>query len=149
MPSAGADRSGASVRSSHYFMEVRNRSASDRGGDSAMLLHRCSRRVAGLLCALVLAFAVPHPAAAQTNILSTPTLSSFKTVLRGGGTIILEFDGTISTTNTFIVSNNTVIETFSNNVTISGNNVARIFQVSSNVTFVVSNLIIEAGNSQG
>ncbi len=88
--------------------------------------------------------------AAQTTVLTSPSLVSLKNALNLGGTVVLNFDGTITASSPIVVSvDGTVVDATGHVVTIDGNNTTRIFDVATNVHFTVINLIIAGGNSIG
>src|SRR5882724_1233853 len=96
--------------------------------------------------ALVLFLACQFTGRASTNI-TTASFASLQSAVAVGGTITLSFDGTIATTNSLIISNNTVLLTLTNSVTISGGPSNRLFQVLTNVSLTVSNLTLSGGHS--
>jgi hypothetical protein len=95
---------------------------------------------------MALFLACPFAARADA-ILTTPTFASLQSAVAGGGNILLNFDGTITTTNSLIISNNTFLYTLTNGVTIAGGESNRLFQVLTNVSLVISNLTLSGGNS--
>ena len=92
-----------------------------------------------LLCGTVLL--TRHAEAQTTNIISNATPSSVRIALAQGGTVILDFTGTVAfTTPLVITASNTVLESIGD-VVFSGNNTSGLFVVASNVSFTVSNLV--------
>jgi hypothetical protein len=91
------------------------------------------------------------PAQTGTNAVPDASISEVRSALNSFGTVILTFNGTaaIAASNSpLVISHNTVLEA-TGLATISGNNISQVFQVASNITFIVSNLTIIGGNNVG
>src|SRR5215471_16958385 len=58
-----------------------------------------------------------------------------RAALVGGGLVTFAADGTITLTNTLVITNGTTIDASGHSVTISGNNAVRVFTVNSPLTF--------------
>ncbi len=86
-----------------------------------------------------------HASGTVTNA-SLPNLLS---ALSSGGYVNLAFNGTIATSNTLVISTNTVLDATGFQVTISGASTTRVFSVSAGVTFSATNLTIMSGNAIG
>ena len=84
-------------------------------------------------------------AQASTNLIST-SFTSLQSAVAVGGTIVLNFDGTVTVTSPLVISNNTVLLTFTNNVVLNGSGTNRLFQVLSNVSLTLSTLTLSGGN---
>src|SRR5436190_18900814 len=67
------------------------------------------------------------------GVVTNCTEAELRTALNGGGTVTFACNGTITVTNTLIITTNTVIDAGGRNVTISGNATTRIFTVESSV----------------
>lgn len=65
--------------------------------------------------------------------------------LAGGGLVTLAFDGTITITNTKVVTANTILDATGQDVTISGGNTVTMFAVNAGVSLTLSNLTLADG----
>ncbi len=80
---------------------------------------------------------------------TSPSLPALQSALALGGTIDLDFDGTITTTNVLQITKDTILDATGQQVVISGNSSNAIFKVSAGVTFSITNLTLANGNSDG
>jgi len=122
--------------------------------DTVLKSPRIACLAAGLAMSL-LAFAfTPSPAAAGgvvgTGSAGSCTEAALKAAVAGGGTVTFNCgsSATITLTNDVVVSTNTVIDGGSR-ITISGNNVTRVFRTDNYVSFTVQNLTIANGKEPG
>jgi hypothetical protein len=67
--------------------------------------------------------------------------------MAGGGTVTFACDGTINLANTVSNDVDTLLDGSGHQITISGNTVARVFYVNTNVTFTLANLAVANGRS--
>lgn len=88
-------------------------------------------------------------AALGSGTVTNFTQSALQTALAGGGTVLFAGNGTITLTNTLIISSDTAIDSSSNAVIISGGNGVRLFQVASNVNFQLKGLTLADGRVIG
>src|SRR5689334_20946560 len=77
------------------------------------------------------------------------TQAALKAALAGGGTVLFACNGTITLTNTLIITKDTALDATTNTVVISGGNAVRLFQVSSNVNFRAMGLTLADGRLIG
>jgi len=104
-------------------------------------------RIQACLC-VALAAALARSALGSGTV-ATCTQAALKTALAGGGTVLFACSGTITLTNTLIISSNTALDANSNAVIISGGNGVRLFQVASNVNFQIKGLTLADGRVIG
>jgi fibronectin-binding autotransporter adhesin len=74
---------------------------------------------------------------------------ALKQALAGGGTVSFDVDGIIPLSQTLVITQNTVLNGNGHNVTISGNNSVRVFQVNPAVTLTLANLTVANGLATG
>src|SRR5579883_2851865 len=101
-----------------------------------------------LLALAALLFASGSAFAQSTNVL-TNAAANLQAALGGGGTVILNFNGTVTANGPYYISKNAILDGSTNNVTISGAGSTVIFEIASNVTFEVRNLTISGGKNTG
>lgn len=82
---------------------------------------------------------------AATNVVTVCDQATLQSAVASGGTVLFGCDATIVLTNTLVVSQNTVIDGAGHNITISGNDVVRVFQVNPGITFKLANLTVANG----
>ncbi len=82
-----------------------------------------------------------------TNVVSVATDAALRSAMTIGGNVRLCFSGTVTLTNTIFVSKNTTIDASGISVIINGNNAVRLFDISSNVTFALTNLVLTSGKA--
>lgn len=99
------------------------------------------------VCFIAAFFCALPPLAASTA--TTADEASLRAALSGGGTVTFACDGTIVLANTLAISQDTVLDASGRNITLSGNNQVRVFQVATNVTLTLKNLIIANGRAAG
>ncbi len=90
---------------------------------------------------------IPAQGLPQISTVTNCTEAVLRAALAGGGTVGFACDGTITLTNTILITTNTVLDGTGHQVTISGANAARVFYVSSNVTFTVASLTVAYGQA--
>jgi hypothetical protein len=93
--------------------------------------------------------AVLEVRAAPTNIVTDASQAALVRAIAIGGTVTFNLDGVIGLTNTITISNTTVLDATGHNVTISGSNAVRLFQVNAGVTFSATNLVLANGQYVG
>src|SRR6266481_3853192 len=81
------------------------------------------------------------------GIVGNCTETDLHSALAGGGTVTFACDGTIGLASELIIINDTVLDGLGHNVTISGNNTARVFRVSAAVKLTLLNLTIANGRT--
>ncbi|MDB6016127.1 MAG: Cna domain protein [Pedosphaera sp.] len=110
-----------------------------------------ARALSSRVLALLL-FLGCHGSAWAAGPVTNASLASFTTALAGGGNVTLSFDnGTIVTSNTFLITTDTVIDASGRlNVAISGSgSTNRLFDVAAGVTFTINNVTLTGGKSFG
>lgn len=80
-----------------------------------------------------------------STVVSNCTDIELRIAMSAGGKVSFACDGTITLTNTVIVSTNTTLNAAGHQVAISGGNAVRIFYVNPGVQFTVANLTIANG----
>lgn len=83
------------------------------------------------------------------GIVSTASEAELRAVMALGGTIALSFDGTVLLSSPITIGTDTRLDGSGHQVTISGNNMTRVFCVNTNVSFAAANLAIARGASRG
>jgi hypothetical protein len=99
--------------------------------------------VAGAVALLLLLPLAAHGGGVVTEC----TESNLRAAMAGGGTVTFACDGTITLSNTITTLLNTVLDGSGHQITISGNNLVRVFHVNTNVSFTAMNLTIASGRS--
>ncbi len=84
---------------------------------------------------------------ASSAVVNVCDEASLRAALVGGGTITFGCDGTITLTNTLVISSDTVLDATGRNVTLSGGGSNRVLTINTGVTFTATNLIIANGRS--
>lgn len=84
-----------------------------------------------------------------TGTVTNCTEANLRAAMEGGGTVTFACAGTITLGSTITNSLNTVLDGNGQQITISGNNAARVFCNNTNVSFTLINLTIADGNSLG
>ena len=85
---------------------------------------------------------------AQTNVLTNAN-ADLQAALDAGGTVILNFNGSITAPTTYNIQTDVILETLTNQVTISGGGTQRLFLVQPGVTFQLQNLTLSGGRRAG
>jgi hypothetical protein len=85
---------------------------------------------------------IPDPV---TNIVTDLTEDTLRSAIAGGGVTHIAVSGTISLSKPLIVRSDTTLDGTGFDVTISGNNVTRMFEVRSNVNLAIKDLNLRAG----
>lgn len=98
------------------------------------------------LAALLLFLPLASPG---DGVVAECTESSLRSAMAGGGIVTFACDGTITLAATITNTADTVLDGRGHQLTISGGNVVRIFQVATNVQFTAANLILADGFSPG
>src|SRR5690242_11282133 len=73
--------------------------------------------------------------------------ASLRAALVGGGAVTFSVDGTINLSRVLVITNDTTIDGTGHNITISGSNSVRVFQVNSNVQFILETLTVANGRT--
>ena len=101
-------------------------------------------------------FPAPPPGAAallqvfRPSIVVTPcTEACLRSAIAGGRTVTFACDGTISLANTITIAASTVLDGSGHQVTISGSNPVRVFEVPANASLGLVNLTIANGAAYG
>ena len=85
-------------------------------------------------------------ASGSTNVVNSPDEASLRAAIKIGGWVSLEFNGTITLTNTIAITNNVILDAQNVSATISGGKAVRLFYVAPGVTFCATNLTLANGN---
>ncbi len=85
---------------------------------------------------------------AQTQTVTNCTEEALRAATAGGGTVTFTCDGTITLGSTITINTDTVLDGSGHQITISGGNLVRVFEVASNVNFTLINLTIANGLSK-
>ena len=80
-----------------------------------------------------------------TRVVAEPTDADLRVQMSRGGNVTFDCDGTIPLDDTITVTTNTTLDGTGHQITISGNDLVRVFRVETNVSFTVSNLTIASG----
>ncbi len=80
---------------------------------------------------------------------TTPTQDALQNALNGGGTVVFACNGPVPLTNTITIAEDTLIDASGFDVTISGGNAVRLFQVNANVRFECRGLTFADGRFIG
>jgi hypothetical protein len=105
--------------------------------------HRRQLLTAGAALLLVL------PLGAQAGgVVTTCTEAALRAAMAGGGTVTFACSGTITLGNTIEIPADTTLDGRGHQITISGSNTVRVFDVNTNATFTVVNLTIANGRSE-
>ena len=83
------------------------------------------------------------------GVVTNATQADLQAALNGGGTVTFGVAGVTTLTNTIIITQDTVLDAAGFDVTISGGNAVRLFQVNSNVAFSVNGLTLADGQYIG
>jgi hypothetical protein len=86
---------------------------------------------------------------AQNPPITSASIVSIRNELAVGGTVLLQFNGSVTASTPLVISQDTVLDATGFSVTISGGNTSQIFNVASNAHFTVINLTLIGGNSIG
>ena len=84
-----------------------------------------------------------------TNVVTVATEAALRNAMAIGGLVRCCFNGTITLSNTIIVTRNVTLDAHNRSVVISGNNSNRLFNVQSGVTFSATNLVFANGRHVG
>jgi hypothetical protein len=84
-----------------------------------------------------------------TNVITVASEAALRNAIAIGGLVRCCFNGTITLSNTIIVTRNVTLDAHNRSVVISGNNSNRIFNVQSGVTFSATNLVFANGRNVG
>jgi uncharacterized repeat protein (TIGR01451 family) len=94
---------------------------------------------------VLLVLTLPAPPAHAGGIVSICDEAHLLDALAGGGTVTFSCGGTITLTTEITIATDTTIDGSGQNVTISGNNAVRVFQVNPGVTLGLSRLTVANG----
>jgi hypothetical protein len=86
---------------------------------------------------------------AGTNVVSTCTEASLRTAIAAGGVVTLCCNGTITLTNTIEIARDVALDARGRNVTLSGGNAVRLFNVAPGVRFSLTNVVLANGRHVG
>jgi hypothetical protein len=81
------------------------------------------------------------------GVVQTNSEAALRANLANGGLIVFGFDGTISLSETLVISQNTTLDGSGHSVVLSGDGAVRVFEVSTNVTLTLMNMTIADGRS--
>jgi len=87
-----------------------------------------------------------------SGVVTAPTEANLRAALAGGGMVTFAIDGTISLTNTLVVTNATTLDSLGHAVTLSGGGSVQVLVVLGNASLVLKGLTIADGylyNSDG
>ena len=104
--------------------------------------------LAWLLIALCCLETISNSARAEGTI-TTCDQAGLEAALAGGGNVGFACSGVIVLTNTISITTDTVLDATGQSVTISGNDLVRLFNVGSNVSFTIDNMTLTHGNDIG
>jgi hypothetical protein len=80
-----------------------------------------------------------------TNVVNSPDEASLRAAIKIGGWVSIEFNGTVTLTNTISITNHIILDAHSVSATISGGNAVRLFNIAPGATLVVTNLTLANG----
>jgi hypothetical protein len=83
------------------------------------------------------------------GIVGSCTEACLRSAMAGGGTVTFACDGTITPASTITIAASTVLDASGHQVTISGGNAVRVFEVPANATLTLVNLTIANGTVYG
>jgi hypothetical protein len=81
-----------------------------------------------------------------TNVVNSPDEASLRAAIQIGGWVGLNFNGTVTITNTIAITNRVFLDGRTYTATISGGNAVRLFYVAPGVTFSATNLTLANGS---
>jgi hypothetical protein len=84
-----------------------------------------------------------------TNVITVASEAALRNAIAIGGLVRCCFNGTITLSNTIIVTRDVTLDAHNRSVVISGNNSNRIFNVASGVNFSATNLVLANGRHVG
>lgn len=84
-------------------------------------------------------------AASASAVLTNCTPAALANALQQGGTVTFMCDGTLTLTNTIVISTNTTLDAGGRNVILSGNDAVRLFEVRPNVLFTIEGVTLRNG----
>src|ERR1051326_5754153 len=102
---------------------------------------RCPLRIAGVLAICLLSAGSARASGPVTNC----TQAALEAALAGGGSVTFTQDCSLTLTNTINITANVSLDAGGKTVTISGNNVIRLFTVASGVRFTNIGLTFSGG----
>jgi hypothetical protein len=88
-------------------------------------------------------------ACAGTNVVSTCTEASLRAAIAAGGVVTLCCNGTITLTNTIDITHDVALDARGRDVTLSGGNAVRLFNVVPGVRFSLTNVVLANGRHVG
>src|SRR5687767_941898 len=83
----------------------------------------------------------------RAAVVATCDEAALRAAISQGGTVTFACDGTIALSNTIVIASDVVLDGTDRNVTISGNNAVRLFQVQSGVSFGAVALALVSGRT--
>jgi hypothetical protein len=99
------------------------------------------------LIVLMWGLAFASVSATGQTVLSNADLTAFATALAAGGTVTLDFDGTITLSSCLSITNSVTVDGSGHAVTISGGSNSEIFAVATNAALVLRTLTVANGLS--
>ena len=102
---------------------------------------RLNYRKCGIAGWGALLFLLPLAAPGE-GVVTNCTEANLRAALVGGGTVTFACDGTITLGSTITNDTDTVVDGTGHQVTISGGNAVRVFQVNTNVTFTLATITL-------
>jgi hypothetical protein len=105
------------------------------------------RTIYTLVILVLLAIAVPAAPAHAGGVVTVCDEAQLLAALAGGGTVTFECSGTITLTNTISIAADTTIDGSGQDVTISGNDAVRVFDVPPGVALHLAQLTVANGNA--
>jgi hypothetical protein len=84
---------------------------------------------------------------APAKVLTECTEAALRAAMSGGGIVTFGCEGTITLSDTILITTNTVLEALGHQVSVSGGGKHMVFRVSPNVTFALADLTIAHGNA--
>src|SRR5690242_15076640 len=93
-------------------------------------------------CGVAVLLALGQLLARADSVVTTTSAADLQAALYNGGTVTLNFDGTVSLSTPLNLLTNTTIDASGHNVTITGNNSVQMMTVPSGITCSITNLTI-------
>ena len=133
-----------------FFEHRGNRHSSELPSNRSrhLLIRSLSPFLAWLLIGFCCLESISNSARAGGTV-TTCDQSSLETALAGGGDVSFACSGVIVLTNTISITTDTILDGTGQSVTISGNDLVRLFHISTNVSFTIVNLTLAHGNDVG
>ncbi|MEI9864120.1 MAG: choice-of-anchor Q domain-containing protein [Limisphaerales bacterium] len=81
----------------------------------------------------------------STNVVSSPDEASLRAAIQVGGWVSLAFNGTLTLTNTIVITNNVILDASGVSAIISGGNAVRLLYIAPGANLSATNLILANG----